>query len=130
MTETTPAQRGTTVIFARTASGPQRYESSSDAIKSQVEACLEAAEAHSLKVTEIFSEVGISGNTTRRVGLHNLIRHLKDNPTTYVIMYNRTRLSRSRENSEVLTKRIEATGARLLFANDIGVPVLPFPWGN
>jgi len=129
MQETTSTPKGTAVIFARVASAPQR-ESSSSAIDRQVRACMGAAEAHGLKVTDTFSEVGISGNKTRRIGLHNLIRHLKDNPTDYVIVYDRARLSRSRENFEVLTKRIEATGTRLLFANEVDVPVLPFPWGN
>ncbi|MCL2467468.1 MAG: recombinase family protein [Micrococcales bacterium] len=118
MQETTPVPKGTAVIFARVASTPQR-ESSSSAIDRQVRACIEAAEAHDLKVTDTFSEVGISGNKTRRIGLHNLIRHLKDNPTDYVIVYDHARLSRIRENFKVLAKRIEATGARLLFANDM-----------
>ena len=118
MQETTPVPKGTAVIFARVASTPQR-ESSGSAIDRQVRACMAVAEARGLKVTDTFSEVGISGNKTRRIGLHNLIRHVKDNPTDYVIVYDRARLSRSRENFEVLTNRIEATGARLLFLNDM-----------
>jgi len=113
----------TAVIYIRVASAPQNHSESSDsATNRQVGVCTSAAEARGLQITDTFSDVGASGNATRRIGFYNLIQHPKTSPTDYVIVADHTRLGRGHSTFQVLMTEIEGTGAQLLVANEVDAP--------
>ena len=74
------------------------------------------AKARSLGVAEPmeYVEYGVSGRTTHRPALQQMLADLKELRPTYVIIYDLSRLARNRLDDASLLLKIEASGAKLV----------------
>ena len=72
------------------------------------------AQSLGASVAKEFVEYGVSGRTTQRPALQAMLKYIRKQRPTYVIVYDLSRLARNRLDDALLMVEIEACGARLV----------------
>ncbi|MDO9526175.1 MAG: recombinase family protein [Gemmobacter sp.] len=98
------------VIYARFSSQLQREAS----IEDQVRICQERAAREPWRVTEVFSDMAISGATLARPGLQALLERAATGPIQIVLTEALDRLSRDQADVAMLFKRLSYHGIKIV----------------
>jgi site-specific DNA recombinase len=118
MNETTSTEPGSTaVVYLRVSSSGQVNRGTDPegySIPGQREATRARAERLEAEVVGEYVEYGVSGRTTHRPALKQMLAELKELRPTYVIVYDLSRLARNRLDDALLMLKIEQAGAKLV----------------
>jgi len=104
------------VLYLRVASADQQDQR--DGIAEQRAVCTRQAERLGVVVTDEYVDAGASGNNKDRGGLRRLLASVRQRPVRYVIVRDRTRLSRNPADDATIRERIEQDGATIVSAAD------------
>ncbi len=100
------------VIYARYSSHNQREVS----IDQQVTVCRKYAEAHELKVIQVYADHAMTGTNDNRPEFRQMIRDSASRAFSYVIVYALDRFSRDRYDSAVHKHTLKENGVKVLSA--------------
>lgn len=106
----------TCYIYARTATITQQKLTNghSEAINNQIRICQDYAKKHRYKVLGVFTDIGISGNTLRRIDLQRLLASCKKHSPTVVIVPRIDRISRNVADFVKINKRFKEKDIKLI----------------
>jgi site-specific DNA recombinase len=104
------------VSYLRVASKDQSDQESG--VTAQREACEGEANKIGATLVNEFVDAGVSGNTTNRHGLQQLLKFIIENPITYVVVRDRARLSRNYRDDLVIRQAIEQAGATVVSVDE------------
>jgi DNA invertase Pin-like site-specific DNA recombinase len=105
------------VIYLRVSTKEQAEmggEAEGFSIPAQRAACRRKADSLGAVVEQEFVDRGESAKTANRPELTNMLRHLREQPTDYVIVHKVDRLARNRADDVVITMEIKRSGAALV----------------
>lgn len=106
----------TCYIYVRTATVTQQELTSehSEAINEQILICQDYAKKHNYKVLEVFTDIGISGNTLKRTGLQRLLTYCKKQSPAMVIVLRIDRISRNVADFSKISKGFKEKDIKLI----------------
>lgn len=113
-TEQCGVPSGIAVIYARYSSHNQREVS----IEQQIKACRKYAEAHNLKVVEIYTDKAVSGKTDRRSGFQSMLRDAMTGKFQYVIAWKSNRMGRNMLEAMINDARLREIGIKCLYTEE------------
>src|SRR5438105_3029255 len=107
----------TAVIVPRVSTGKQVENTSLDA---QETACLQAAEREGAAIHAIYRDEGISGKLYHaRTGLQQALADIEEGRANLFVTYKLDRAGRDVDILRAIKRRVEAAGARLVFADGL-----------
>lgn len=109
-------ERAVAVSYLRVASKDQADQESG--VTAQRDACEQEANKIGATLVNEFVDAGVSGNTTNRCGLQQLLKFIIENPITYVIVRDIARLSRNYRDDLVIRQAIEQAGATVVSVDE------------
>ena len=105
------------VIYTRVSSAKQVTHGSG--LQTQEFSCRRYAEENKIKVLKVFSDEGVSGGTTFRPSLNELIDFLKQRKKkTYIIIYDLSRISRDNYGYYLLKEKFAELNGKLVSVTD------------
>jgi DNA invertase Pin-like site-specific DNA recombinase len=111
----------TAVLYLRVSTKEQAErggEAEGYSLPAQREACVRKAEALGAVVVDEFVERGESGTTMRRPELQRLLRYVKENPVSYVIVHKIDRLARNTGHHLSIHLAFKTAGAALISSTE------------
>ncbi len=104
----------TAVVYVRVASSDRADQE--HGLTAQREACKREAERLGAVITEEFMDLGASGNNKKRGGLRRLLALVRQRPVRYVIVRDRTRLTRNQSDHAAIARRLKRAGVTVVSA--------------
>lgn len=105
------------VIYLRVSTKEQAEmggEAEGYSIPAQREACLRKAQSLGAVVADEFVDRGESAKSADRPELHRLLKFVRDNPVSYVIVHKVDRLARNRADDVAINLQLQSAGVKLV----------------
>jgi len=113
---TSETNQQSAVLYLRVASADQRDQR--EGISQQRAACTREAERLGAVITGEYVDVGVSGNRGNRSGLRGLLRRIAEQPVSYVIVRDRSRLARNPVDDAAIRQHLDQVGVGLVSAEN------------
>jgi len=114
----TEAPAITAVLYQRVACAPDAENSRGSATQAQQEAVRRKAAELGATIVEEFTDMGVSGLTTNRPGLQQMLAYIDEHDTTYCIVNDLARLARDQSAYEAIRDALTVADVALVTCQD------------